>query len=81
MINLPQHTGTFTATSAAGAVFTVLVFTPIIVVGSQSGARRSRGRKTFQTSDGYAIDRREKGLYELPELGGLVVRSADPRAV
>ena len=75
-----KHTATFQAASNDGHVFTVLVFTQTSVTESLTGPVESAGNGVYQTSTGLAVNRREKGVHDIPEWDGLVIRSTDPNA-
>ncbi len=75
-----KHTGTFRAASDDGLAFTVLMFTQTNVTDTLSGRVETAGNTVLQTSTGLAVNRREKGVYEIPEWDGLVIRSADSNA-
>lgn len=75
-----EHTNTLEATSDGGDTYTIFEFTTIHEIRSSSGYSEVPGLKELRTADGHAVNRREKGVYEIVNLGGLVVRSSDPNA-
>jgi len=76
-----ERVGTFTAYSDEGGEFVIYAFQEIIAAGSQDTPTATlRGKRVLQTAGGLKVNRKEKGVYEIPKLGNLIVRSDDENA-
>jgi hypothetical protein len=75
-----KQTNTFEATSDGGDTYTIIELTTIHEIRNRRGYSEVPGSKELQTAEGHAVNRREKGIYEIVNLGGLIVRSSDSNA-
>jgi hypothetical protein len=74
-------TSTFSAIGDDGHAITVYEFTEFIEIDTfAAGPSVTEGFKSLRTADGSPVNRQEKGVYTLPLLGDLVLRSDDPDA-
>jgi hypothetical protein len=80
MSNRLERTRRFEASSDRGGTFTIFEFTIIDECRSSSGYSEVPGFKELRTAEGHAVNRQEKGIYQIVELDCLVVRSTDPNA-
>jgi hypothetical protein len=76
-----EQTKKFSASSENGDTFTIIETTTVHEVPTRGGSRTARGQKRLQTTEGYPVNRKDKGVYEvLHPLGDVIVRSDDPKA-
>ena len=75
-----RHTGSFVAVGEDGTERTVHMFTDILDAGTRADPHRELpGLRALQTEDGEAVNRVDKGKYEIV-VTGEVLRSDDPDA-
>jgi len=72
-----RQSGKFSAVGDDGHEYIVLIYTDIIDVGHLVDPTATiKGLKSLQTVDGMAVNRREKGEYEIVETGVILRSSA-----
>lgn len=72
---MKRQTGSFVATGDDGREYTVYIYTEFVDAGSRRNPRAVvQGLKELRTSDGMAVNRLQKGEYQIEETG-VVLRS------
>ncbi len=75
-----KKTASFKATSDDGQQFIIDVLTEFHETTTNTGRKVVEANKSLKTTDGMDVNPKEKGVYEIADLDGLVVRSQDPAA-
>lgn len=77
---MKEYTSSFWATGDDGSEYSIDVFTDIIDVGTFSDPIATvEGLKELRTSDGLAVNRNRKGVYQVVQTG-VMLRSCAPEA-
>lgn len=71
----------FSAKSAEGEVFKILVYQDEITVQTRRGVMSDPGMRSLRLESGEAVNRIDRGVYELPMRGHERLTSDDPMAV
>jgi hypothetical protein len=72
--------GQFIATDENGRRYTILIFTNVIKAGTlENPSMEEEGMKELTTFEGMAVNRLEKGKYQIVQTG-IIVRSDSPDA-
>jgi hypothetical protein len=75
-----KRTGSFIATDYNGRQYKIYIYTDYLNAGNfQEPSVLVPGMKDLRTSDGMHVNRREKGEYEIVEMG-LIIHSDSPEA-
>jgi putative component of toxin-antitoxin plasmid stabilization module len=77
---MKRQTGRFTASGDDGRQYTVYIYTDVIDAGTFGDPNAVvEGLKELRTSDGMAVNHRQKGEYQVVQTG-VVLRSSSPDA-
>ena len=72
--------GQFIATDENGRRYTILIFTNVIKAGTlENPSMEEEGMEELKTFEGMAVNRLEKGKYQIVQTG-IIVRSDSPDA-
>jgi hypothetical protein len=72
--------GQFIATDENGRRYTILIFTNVVKAGTlENPSMEVEGMEELKTFEGMAVNRLEKGKYQIAQTG-IIVRSDSPNA-
>ena len=79
-MTMRRKIGQFIATDEKGRRYTILIYTNIIKAGTfEDPSMEVEGIKELKTFEGMAVNRLEKGKYQIVQ-SGIIVRSDSPDA-